>query len=86
MGLLVLLAILLRKQPQVMVDQVERLHTLPGLKSQAKLPLLVWACGQVAAVDLILGMWLWVRILLPLAVGPKTNPMARDLALTFLER
>lgn len=85
-GLLVVLAILLRNQPQAMAEQTERLQTLPHLTSQAKLPLLVWACGQVAAVDLILGMWLWVRTLLPLAVGPKTNPLARDLALTFFER
>lgn len=84
-GLLVVLAILLRNQPQAMAELAEKLSTLPHLTAQGKLPLLVWACGQVASVDLILGMWLWVRTLLPLAVGPKTNPLARDLALTFFE-
>ncbi|CAM6089854.1 unnamed protein product [Calypogeia fissa] len=82
-GVLVVLALLLRKKPDVLVQQAAIVRD--QFQGPDKLHTLAWAYGQAAQGDLVAGMALWVQNLLPLAVGKVSNPASRDIALQFIE-
>jgi hypothetical protein len=84
LGVLVLLAILLRRKPDLLHQQADIVRS--QFQGQEKLPTLVWAYGQVAQGDLVSGMYLWVHNLLPFAVGKSSTPSSRDTVLQFVER
>eukprot|EP00271_Cylindrocystis_brebissonii_P020967 TRINITY_DN7278_c0_g1_i1.p1 TRINITY_DN7278_c0_g1~~TRINITY_DN7278_c0_g1_i1.p1 ORF type:complete len:603 (+),score=137.84 TRINITY_DN7278_c0_g1_i1:263-2071(+) len=84
-GMLVILAILIRKKPDVFLQEAEAIRGSPDFAGNDRLPTLVWACGQVAQADLPSAVWVWSRNLLPLAVGKQSTPLARDAVLTFFE-
>ncbi|CAM6032493.1 unnamed protein product [Sphagnum compactum] len=83
LGVLVLLAILLRRKPDLLHQQADTVRS--QFQGQDKLPTLVWAYGQVAQGDLVSGMYLWVHNLLPFAVGKSSTPSSRDTVLQFVE-
>eukprot|EP00897_Mesotaenium_endlicherianum_P000017 jgi/Mesen1/10015/ME000722S09297 len=84
-GTLVVLAMVLRKKPEVLVLQAEAMRTSPQFQGQDRLLALSWVYGQVAQADLATGMWFWVRNLLPLAAGKASTPFTRDTVLLFFE-
>eukprot|EP00245_Coleochaete_scutata_P006885 TRINITY_DN21698_c0_g1_i1.p1 TRINITY_DN21698_c0_g1~~TRINITY_DN21698_c0_g1_i1.p1 ORF type:complete len:571 (+),score=102.26 TRINITY_DN21698_c0_g1_i1:219-1931(+) len=84
-GVLVVLALLLRRKPEVLLQQAEQLQKDPFFQGLEKLPTLLWAFGQVALGDLAAGMSLWVRNCVPLIAGKQANPATRDVSLQFIE-
>ncbi|CAK9878875.1 unnamed protein product [Sphagnum jensenii] len=82
-GVLVLLAIALRRRPDLLHQQAGTVRS--QFQGQDKLPTLVWMYGQVAQGDLVSGMYLWVQNLLPFAVGKFSTPFSRDIVLQFVE-
>ncbi|KAH9560868.1 hypothetical protein CY35_06G130200 [Sphagnum magellanicum] len=82
-GVLVLLAIALRRRPDLLHQQAGTVRS--QFQGQDKLPTLVWTYGQVAQGDLVSGMYLWVQNLLPFAVGKFSTPSSRDIVLQFVE-
>ncbi|CAM6047134.1 unnamed protein product [Sphagnum compactum] len=82
-GVLVLLAIALRRRPDLLHQQAGTVRS--QFQGQDKLPTLVWMYGQVAQGDLVSGMYLWVQNLLPFAVGKSSTPSSRDIVLQFVE-
>jgi hypothetical protein len=82
-GLLILLAITVRRRPDLLQQQAQTVRT--QFQGQDQLPTLVWVYGQAAQGDLVVGMHMWVQNLLPLAVGKSSTPALRDTALQFLE-
>lgn len=84
-GVLVVIALTLRKRPEVLLQKAAVLRTSQQFQGQEKLMMLAWAYGQVAQGDLVVGMQVWVQNLLPLACGKASTPAARDVALQFAE-
>lgn len=84
-GVLAVLAIVLRKRPEALLHKAAVLRTSPQFQGQDKLVMLAWAYGQVAQGDLVVGMQLWVQNLLPLAFGKNGTPASRDITLQFAE-
>lgn len=84
-GVLAVLAILLRKRPEALLHKAAVLRTNPLFQGQDKLVMLAWAYGQVAQGDLLMGMQVWVQNLLPLAYGKNGTPASRDITLQFAE-
>jgi hypothetical protein len=82
-GLLILLAIIVRRRPDLLQQQAQTIRT--QFQAQDQLPTLVWVYGQSAQRDLVVGMHMWVQNLLPLAVGKSSTPALRDTALQFVE-
>lgn len=82
-GLLILLAILLRRKPDLLQHQAQAVRN--QFQGQDQLPTLVWVYCQAAQGDLVVGMHMWVQNLLPLAVGKSSTPALRDTALQFIE-
>ncbi|CAM6084002.1 unnamed protein product [Calypogeia fissa] len=81
-GLLVLLALVLRNRPEALAEKADTMLAFPTLKS---LPILAWVYAQAAQADLAVGMALWVQNLLPLAIGEGSNPTSEDIALQLIE-
>ncbi|MCO5567525.1 hypothetical protein L7F22_021219 [Adiantum nelumboides] len=84
-GVLVVLALILRKRPDTLFHSAAVIRTNPQFQGQEKLAFLAWAYGQAAQGDLAAGMQAWVQNLLPLACGKASTPASRDLALQFAE-
>ncbi|KAH7444520.1 hypothetical protein KP509_02G081100 [Ceratopteris richardii] len=84
-GVLTLLALVLRKRPEALLQKAALLRTNPQFQGQDKLMMLAWAFGQVAQSDLVMGMQLWVQIFVPIACGKNGTPISRDVALQFAE-
>ncbi|KAG0584247.1 hypothetical protein KC19_3G196100 [Ceratodon purpureus] len=82
-GLLILLAVIVRRRPDVLQQQAQTIRN--QFQGQDQLPTLVWVYGQAAHGDLVVGMHMWVQNLLPLAVGKSSTPALRDTALQFVE-
>ncbi|KAI5075629.1 hypothetical protein GOP47_0009705 [Adiantum capillus-veneris] len=84
-GVLAVLALVLRKRPEALLQKAAFLRTSPQFQGQDKLVMLAWAYGQVAQGDLVVGMQFWVQNLLPLACGKNGTPVSRDITLQFAE-
>ncbi|KAJ7553859.1 hypothetical protein O6H91_06G115700 [Diphasiastrum complanatum] len=84
-AVLVVLALILRKRPEILLQQAAKIRSTSAFQGQEKMATLVWAYGQVAHGDLVAGMSLWVQNLLPLAVGKSSMPASRDVMLQFIE-
>lgn len=84
-GVLVVLAVTLRKRSDALLHMAAALRTKPQFQGQDKLTFLAWAYGQAAQGDLVAGMQIWVQNLLPLACGKASTPASRDAALQFAE-
>eukprot|EP00850_Spirogloea_muscicola_P002674 SM000010S04312 [mRNA] locus=s10:918577:922143:+ [translate_table: standard] len=84
-GVAVLLAIVIRKRPEVLLQEAELLRSNAQFQGPEKLPFMIWVYSQAALGDLVIGMMLWIQNVAPLACGNATSPLSRDLALQLLE-
>ncbi|KAG9456779.1 hypothetical protein H6P81_001287 [Aristolochia fimbriata] len=86
-AIFVVLAMVLRRKPEVLVNQLPVLRENSSYVGQDKLPVIVWMIAQASQGDLVVGMYAWVHNLLPL-ISSKTgnNPQSRDLILQLVER
>lgn len=84
-AVLVVLALAIRKRPEALYLRAGTVGSSPQFQGHEKLPMLAWAYGQAAQGDLVVGMQVWVKNLLPLACGKNSTPASRDIALQFAE-
>lgn len=84
-ALFVVLAMVLRRRPDIMLQLSPALKTESKFQGQDRLPMIVWSIAQACQADLVIGTSLWVQNLLPLAVGKTSTPLSRDLTLQLIE-
>lgn len=85
-AIFVVIAMVLRRKPDVLVYILPNLRETPKYQGQDKLPLIVWIILQASQGDLAVGLHAWARNLLPLVSGKSSNPQSRDLVLQLVER
>ncbi|XP_060966489.1 uncharacterized protein LOC115718005 isoform X1 [Cannabis sativa] len=86
-AMFVVLAMVLRRKPDILISLVPTLKDSPKYQGQEKLPLNSWLVTQAASGDLAVGLYVWAHFLLPLLSSKSTsNPQSRDLILQVAER
>ncbi|KAL8157585.1 uncharacterized protein LOC141674535 [Apium graveolens] len=81
------LAMVLRRKPDVLVSLCSVLNENSKYKGQDKLPVIVWVVAQACQGDLAVGLYLWSHLVLPIVGGKQgSNPQTRDLVLQLVER
>ncbi|KAJ0711655.1 putative transmembrane protein [Helianthus annuus] len=85
-AIFVVLAMVLRRKPDVMIGILPIVKDDSKYQGLEKLPVLVWAITQASQGDLVVGLFMWVRLLLPLVCSKSCNPQSRDLILQLVER
>uniref|UniRef100_A0A7N0USR2 Transmembrane protein n=1 Tax=Kalanchoe fedtschenkoi TaxID=63787 RepID=A0A7N0USR2_KALFE len=86
-AIFVVLAMVLRRKPDVLVSILPTQRENSKYQGQDKLPLSIWMIAQACQGDLTVGLYAWAHNLLPI-VGAKStcNPQSRDLILQLVER
>ncbi|KAA8532553.1 hypothetical protein F0562_032631 [Nyssa sinensis] len=86
-AIFLVLAMVLRRKPEVLVSLLPTLKESSKYQGQDKLPVIVWMIAQACHGDLAVGLFSWANFLLPL-IGSKSssNPQSRDLILQLVER
>ncbi|XVF20612.1 hypothetical protein REPUB_Repub12eG0015800 [Reevesia pubescens] len=86
-AIFVVLAMALRRKPDVLISLEQTMRENPKHQGQDKLPITVWMIAQATQGDLAVGLYIWVRVLLPMLSGKSScNPQSRDLILQLAER
>ncbi|KAB2612376.1 hypothetical protein D8674_034692 [Pyrus ussuriensis x Pyrus communis] len=86
-AIFVVLAMVLRRRPEVLISLVPVMRGSPKYEGQDKLPITVWLVAQASQGDLVVGLYSWVQFLLPiLSSKSSSNPLCRDLILQSVER
>ncbi|KAK6134196.1 hypothetical protein DH2020_032052 [Rehmannia glutinosa] len=86
-AIFLVLAIVLRRKPDVLINLLPKLRENSKYQGQDKLPLLVWMIVQAGQGDLAVGLYLWAHHILPILGGKSgSNPQSRDLVLQLVER
>ncbi|CAN6572757.1 unnamed protein product [Malus baccata var. baccata] len=86
-AIFVVLAMVLRRRPEVLISLLPVMRGSPKYEGQDKLPITVWLVAQASLGDLVVGLYLWVQFLLPiLSSKSSSNPLCRDLILQSVER
>uniref|UniRef100_A0A2P2LD02 Uncharacterized protein MANES_15G131000 n=1 Tax=Rhizophora mucronata TaxID=61149 RepID=A0A2P2LD02_RHIMU len=85
-AIFVVLAMVLRRKPDVLVNLLPTLRESSKYQGQDKLPVVVWMIAQTSQGDLSVGLYLWARNFLPLVSGKGSNPQSRDLILQLVEK
>ncbi|KAG8053573.1 hypothetical protein GUJ93_ZPchr0001g30590 [Zizania palustris] len=86
-AIFVVLAMTLRKKPEVLANLLPKILGNNKYLGQEKLPIIVWVIGQASQGDLVTGMLFWAHFLFPTLCAKSTgNPQSRDLVLQLLER
>lgn len=86
-AIFVVLAMVLRRKPDVLISLLPLLKENAKYQGQDKLPVLVWVITQACQGDLVVGLFLWVHFLFPMLTGKSnSNPQSRDLILQVVER
>ncbi|KAI3725758.1 hypothetical protein L1987_65550 [Smallanthus sonchifolius] len=86
-AIFVVLAMVLRRKPDVMIGILPTLKDTFKYQGLEKLPVLLWTITQACQGDLVVGLFLWVQLLLPLVCSKSgCNPQSRDLILQLVER
>ncbi|KAK7276245.1 hypothetical protein RIF29_17382 [Crotalaria pallida] len=86
-AIFLVLAMVLRRKPDVMISLMPILKESQKYQGQDKLPVTVWVIAQASQGDLVMGLYLWVSLLLPMLSGKSSvNPLSRDLILQLVER
>ncbi|ESW13895.1 hypothetical protein PHAVU_008G235400 [Phaseolus vulgaris] len=86
-AIFVVLAMVLRRKPDVMISLLPIMKESKKYQGQDKLPVFVWVITQASQGDLVMGLYLWVSLLLPmLSAKSGCNPQSRDLILQLVER
>ncbi|KAM1132718.1 hypothetical protein ACFX19_047780 [Malus domestica] len=86
-AIFVVLAMVLRRRPEVLISLLRVMRGSPKYEGQDKLPITVWLVAQASLGDLVVGLYLWVQFLLPIMSSKSSsNPLCRDLILQSVER
>ncbi|KAL3527461.1 hypothetical protein ACH5RR_012117 [Cinchona calisaya] len=86
-AIFVVLAMVLRRKPDVLISLLPTLRENAKYHGQDKLPVLVWVISQACQGDLVVGLFMWVHFLFPLLSSKSnSNPQSRDLILQVVER
>lgn len=86
-ALFVVLAMVLRRKPDVLVVLLPTLRENSKYQGQEKLSVIIWMISQACQGDLAVGLYAWAHNLLPLLNSKSTsNPLCRDLILQLVER
>ncbi|GFP90805.1 transmembrane protein 214-a [Phtheirospermum japonicum] len=86
-AIFLVLAIVLRRKPDVLISILPNLRENSKYQGQDKLPLLAWMVVQACQGDLALGLYFWAHLILPILGGKSgSNPQSRDLVLQLVER
>lgn len=80
------LAMLVRRKPDALICLLPVVKENSKYVGQDKLPVIVWVILQASQGDLVVGLYMWVHLLLPLLCGKSCNPQSRDLILQLVER
>lgn len=83
----VVLAMVLRRKPDVLVNILSTLRENTKYQGQDKIPVIVWMTSQVSQVDPAVGVFAWAHNLVPILNSKSgNNPLLRDLILQLVER
>lgn len=86
-AIFVVLAMTVRRKPDVLISLLPILRESSKYQGQDKLPVTVWMISQACQGDLVVGLYMWVQVLLPLLSSKSScNPQSRDLILQLVER
>ncbi|KVH92095.1 hypothetical protein Ccrd_005872 [Cynara cardunculus var. scolymus] len=86
-AIFVVLAMVLRCKPDVLISLLSIIKESSKYQGTEKLPVLLWTITQACQGDLIVGLFMWVHLLLPILSSKSgCNPQSRDLILQLVER
>lgn len=86
-AMFVVLAMVLRRKPDVLISLLTILNENGKYRGQDKLPVMIWVITQALQGDLTVGLFMWAHFLLPLLSSKlNSNPQSRDLILQLAER
>ncbi|EMS46500.1 hypothetical protein TRIUR3_10608 [Triticum urartu] len=86
-AIFVVLALTLRRKPDVLINLSPKLVRNSKYLGQEKLPIIAWVINQASQGDLVSGMFCWSHSLFPTVCAKSSvNPQSRDLVLQLLER
>ncbi|KAI5648063.1 hypothetical protein M9H77_34068 [Catharanthus roseus] len=86
-AIFVVLAMVLRRKPDVLISVLPTLKENVKYQGQDKLPIVIWAIIQACQGDLVVGLFMWVHYLLPMLNSKSnSNPQFRDMVLQVVER
>lgn len=86
-AIFLVLAMVLRRKPDVLISTSAKLDKNPKYQGQDKLAVIVWMVVQASQGDLPAGLYLWAHHVLPILKGKGgSNPLSRDLVLQLVER
>ncbi|KAF9664039.1 hypothetical protein SADUNF_Sadunf17G0114600 [Salix dunnii] len=86
-AIFVVLAMALQRKPDVLINLLPVISENPKYQGQDKLPVTVWMIAQASQGDLVVGLYMWIRVLFPmLSRKSSSNPQSRDLILQLVER
>lgn len=86
-AIFVVLAMVLRRKPDVLINLLPTLRENSKYQGQDKLSVIVWMVAQACQGDLAVGLYLWAHNILPIVNGKSScNPQSRDLVLQLVER
>ncbi|KAK6913541.1 Transmembrane protein 214 [Dillenia turbinata] len=86
-AIFVVLAIVLRRKPDVLISLLPLLEESSKYQGQDILPVKIWVIAQAAQGDLAVGLYMWIRMFLPLMSSKSScNPQSRDLILQLVEK
>ncbi|KAJ9153079.1 hypothetical protein P3X46_026563 [Hevea brasiliensis] len=85
-AIFVVLAMVLRRKPDALVNVLPMLRESSKYQGQDKLPVVAWMIAQVSQGDLAVGLYSWAHNLLPIVSGKSSNPQSRDIILQLVEK
>ncbi|CAK7326768.1 unnamed protein product [Dovyalis caffra] len=85
-AMFVVLAIVLRRKPDALVNVLPTLRESSKYQGQDKLVVIVWMIAQGSHGDLAVGLYSWAHNLLPIVSGKSSNPQSRDMILQLVEK
>ncbi|XP_021598616.1 uncharacterized protein LOC110604664 isoform X2 [Manihot esculenta] len=85
-AIFVVLAMVLRRKPDALLNVLPTLRESSKYKGQDKLPVVAWMIAQVSQGDLTVGLYSWAHNLLPIVSGKSSNPQSRDIILQLAEK
>lgn len=86
-AIFVVLAMVLRRKPDVLISLLPTLRENSKYQGQDKLPVIIWIISQASQGDLACGLYAWAHNLLPMLNSKSSNnPLSRDLILQLVER
>ncbi|XP_037495122.1 uncharacterized protein LOC105634085 [Jatropha curcas] len=85
-AIFVVLAMVLRRKPDALVNVLPTLRESSKYQGQDKLPVVAWMIAQVSQGDLAVGLYSWAHNLLSIVSGKSSNPQSRDIILQLVEK